>query len=664
MEPLLVQPLVVLIVFFGELPPWLPLTLHSMASNKRVSFVVVGDAAKPQVLPPNVHFEQISFPAMQQRLTALTGSPVRYTSTYKANDIKPLLPHLYPSLVAGHEWWAWADLDVVFGDLLSHFDRAMRHPACCAGLEIPCPKKARRDPHSPCFNSTRPMQAADTYWNPKQVCVCTRGETVNALSPLYPNPWRKKCWGPFTAFNVRQLGTDVYRGTPRWREIIAEPSYVHSDEWWGPFAGKGFETMGEIMTRLSDEGKLVMSKRMLPFSEAKSCADIECTFCPCGAMRLRFEAGKLLVNDEESMVLHLAESKPRWFQYNASVAAALPPYSREVTNPCFEVDGLGALAADDGLAHAGELPRVATRYSRHRPISPKAASCIEYGRTHPAPLAVRACEDRPPRVNEAVTSSLGAREAAVRAHAALVERYNHFSAQERNRTLAWLCAWSRLSALYFDSLLPAVDLSNPRSRRLPGAHGNRRVRTPLYGGERLGWWRRTVNMSNGAHGGPCAPDQPLCPFYKHAYSSISKGGRRARKMRSGEGEGLSIGRRLRGAARYDMNTPAVPGIPCLAPVNAKASLEQVQRSIFESYLHLQHVAQAEAGRLQRWRCSWLYLLRACLESERQLATSHNISRSRCHEIAPPKHEGRLGWNEEYPTRFSDLNRLLFAFRCW
>ena len=45
-----VKPLLVMTVFFGPLPPWLPLTLHSMAANPRVSFAVVGDAAPP---PPS-----------------------------------------------------------------------------------------------------------------------------------------------------------------------------------------------------------------------------------------------------------------------------------------------------------------------------------------------------------------------------------------------------------------------------------------------------------------------------------------------------------------------------------------------------------------------------------------------------------------------------------
>ena len=123
--------LLVMTVYFGPLPPWLPLTLHSMAANLGVDFVVVGDAAPPAVLPPNVRFERITYGDMQQRLAALTGRGVRYVNTYKANDIKPLLPALYPDAFVGYEWWGWADLDVVFGDLLKFLNLAFTRPACC-----------------------------------------------------------------------------------------------------------------------------------------------------------------------------------------------------------------------------------------------------------------------------------------------------------------------------------------------------------------------------------------------------------------------------------------------------------------------------------------------------------------------------------------------------
>ena len=181
------KPLVVFIVFFGELPLWLPLTLTSMAMNARVQFVVVGDAAPPPI-PQNVRFEQISYPAMQSRLAKLIEADVRYNWTYKGNDIKPAAPALYPHLVAGYEWWAWADLDVVFGDLLRFMDLAARRPACC---KVPL----RRD------GTPKSKRLVNVYHH-RDACPCTNGESINVVCPLYPNPWSKKAWGPFTAFRV------------------------------------------------------------------------------------------------------------------------------------------------------------------------------------------------------------------------------------------------------------------------------------------------------------------------------------------------------------------------------------------------------------------------------------------------------------------------------
>lgn len=68
-----------------------------------------------------------------------------------------------------------------------------------------------------------------------------------------------------------------------------------------------------------------------------------------------------------------------------------------------------------------------------------------------------------------------------------MRRYDTFTAHERLRTLEWLCSWSRVSSLYYDILLPKIKPTESSSKRLAGMHGNRRVRTPLYGGERVGW---------------------------------------------------------------------------------------------------------------------------------------------------------------------------------
>ena len=99
--------LTVMIVYFGPLPPWMPITLHSMAENADVRFVIVGDSSAPAATPKNVHFEHITFEAMQKRLAEMLppslGRHVLYNDTYKANDIKPFLPHLYSHLLQGQD---------------------------------------------------------------------------------------------------------------------------------------------------------------------------------------------------------------------------------------------------------------------------------------------------------------------------------------------------------------------------------------------------------------------------------------------------------------------------------------------------------------------------------------------------------------------------------
>ena len=788
------RPLVVCTVFFGPLPPWLPVTLHSMAANDRVDFIVVGDAPPPSVLPPNVRFETIAYTAMQARLTQLTGRSVVYTNTYKANDIKPLLPALYPEAIRGYEWWGWADLDVIFGDLLKFVELALAQPACCRGLEYGCTKRAWRDPRSPCFNSSRGREPADTYGD-RGSCRCREGERVTAISPLYPNPWRKKCWGPFTLFRV-SAGARLFEETPKWRAALATAEYTHFDEWWGPFVQQGFESMGDVMTRLSDEGRLVMSRARLPFSEAKSCVDIECTFCPCGATRFVLRGRTLTVNDEESMILHLAEAKPAWLTLAANAAAGaggsagwrVPAYAPGQPS-CFEVSHLGLYAPDAALRAVGSATlHAATRYERHRPVSDHAAAalvypkdnatagggldpnsislprlsvlpCTSYGledssaaaglESHAAAapgdgthsrgsssdgggsgnggvmVAAAAAAATPGTTPNAPTRRTG-HGALTAARAALRElhaRYDAYTGAERMRTLAWLCAWERLSTDYNESL-EGVDLSAQGARRLPLLFGNRRVRFGLYGGERVGWWRQTVNTSAaaeegpvpalrpdrcalaGACGGACGAQHVPCAVRSTPMCVLctASGARQGRKRAGRASLGIH-GRQLkaRRVTVYDLKGPPIKGVPCLPEVEddrldgstdrgaqdgassteVQSRLAEVQERIFDAYLQLQKVQRDERARTRRWMCSWLYKLKACDDAEalqrrpsegvttRLVAQTAPVTTRRCRRIAPPDHavstgDPALGWGGLHVPQLNstEMNAMLFRFRCW
>ena len=65
-----------------------------------------------------------------------------------------------------------------------------------------------------------------------------------------------------------------------------------------------------------------MSKQPLPFAEAKSCNDLECTFCPCGAVRFSLHGATLHVNGREVMVPH-RNLMCRGLQPSVPVAATL-----------------------------------------------------------------------------------------------------------------------------------------------------------------------------------------------------------------------------------------------------------------------------------------------------------------------------------------------------
>ena len=79
----------------------------------------------------------------------------------KVTDLKPFMAALWPELLAGAAWWAWGDIDVLWGDL-------------------------------PRYLALAP---------PRGSFVC----------PLLPNPWGAATWGPFTAWRIAHNTTELFR---------------------------------------------------------------------------------------------------------------------------------------------------------------------------------------------------------------------------------------------------------------------------------------------------------------------------------------------------------------------------------------------------------------------------------------------------------------------
>ncbi len=673
--------LALLALWFGPWPPWIHLTLRSIHANNDVAFYMLTDNKPPTAnLPHNLNITTMPYQVLQNKLAKLTARPVAYNSTYKANDLKPLLPVLLPhAMSAGHEWWGWTDLDVIFGDLLKY-------------LELATARTVKKQP-------------------------------PNVMTPFFPNPWRKMCWGPLTLFHS-SLGDQLFQRASSWRAIVASPHYIHFDEWWGEYRRRGWDTMGDVLERLSEDGTVRMSDMELPHSEAKSCNDVECTFCPCGAMRFRLEGKTLHVNGKESMVLHLAEAKRTWYQATGDSASQpgfqVAPFDlgTQAASECHEVLNLGNLVEDPALRFAGALARHATLYGRNRPVSPEVAALVVYASSQDKtaevngePLIMRKCA--PPGTSDGPQQGVLAAEVRGALNE-LVARYEAFTSAERRRQLAWLCAWRRIRILY-NASVAGVRVNSEGAKRLPGLHGNRLVRTPRYGGERLGWWEHTVDMgdmgalagdaSGAEKSGPCSAaeaEEDTCATRRWPPSNFpsattqQRGGggargagkrrhdarksklmrlaanaRKSKLMRLAANKADRLaGRRLqRSRGRRQGTFQPIPGYPCLpgAMDDKGLGVAELQERLFAVYLLLHRVRKGEYARTQKWMCAWMYMLDACDRVDAIAQAGGGIS-ERCRALTPPNETGvGLGWRGHDVKSVRGgrpLKDLLFAFRCW
>lgn len=121
--------LIFVIPYFGSWPFWMPFFLESCRRNSDIDWLLFSDCGTPESLPPNVKVEPISFKGYCQLVSKQLGIQFDPPAAYKLCDIKPALGYIHAKHLDGYDFWAFGDLDVVYGDLRSYFtaDRLSRY---------------------------------------------------------------------------------------------------------------------------------------------------------------------------------------------------------------------------------------------------------------------------------------------------------------------------------------------------------------------------------------------------------------------------------------------------------------------------------------------------------------------------------------------------------
>lgn len=115
--------------------------LASCAENPTVDWLLTGDCGEPENLPPNVSYTEISFESYKQRVAQVLGIPFDPSDAYKLCDIKPMLGKIHEAEIMDYDFWAFGDLDLVYGNLravytepfLTRYDLISNHATRVSG---------------------------------------------------------------------------------------------------------------------------------------------------------------------------------------------------------------------------------------------------------------------------------------------------------------------------------------------------------------------------------------------------------------------------------------------------------------------------------------------------------------------------------------------------
>lgn len=109
------------IPYFGNWPFWFPFFLESCRANPSINWLLHSDCGIPSDLPTNVRIFETTFEAYCQRVSSSLEIVFSPTNPYKLCDLKPALGYIHQSELDGFDFWAFGDIDLVYGDLRAYF---------------------------------------------------------------------------------------------------------------------------------------------------------------------------------------------------------------------------------------------------------------------------------------------------------------------------------------------------------------------------------------------------------------------------------------------------------------------------------------------------------------------------------------------------------------
>jgi len=106
-----------IICYFGQWPEWIDFFVESCKWNPTIDWLIFTDCRPPDNDAPNVRYEHVSFADYTSRVSQRLKIDFRPDSPYKLCDLKPALGYVHESDIESHDFFAFGDIDIIYGNL-------------------------------------------------------------------------------------------------------------------------------------------------------------------------------------------------------------------------------------------------------------------------------------------------------------------------------------------------------------------------------------------------------------------------------------------------------------------------------------------------------------------------------------------------------------------
>ena len=110
--------IVIITCWYGPYPWYFSYFIHSCSFNPTVDFIIItGNTETVAAKPENVKIIYTPLEKLNSLVSTKKKFGVNINNPYKLNDFKPAYGFIFSSIVRGYDFWGYADIDVVYGNI-------------------------------------------------------------------------------------------------------------------------------------------------------------------------------------------------------------------------------------------------------------------------------------------------------------------------------------------------------------------------------------------------------------------------------------------------------------------------------------------------------------------------------------------------------------------